>query len=46
MNVLFQRNYYPTRFGIGPRLFAEAHSREERLSLPFRSGEFTGIAFE
>ncbi len=38
MNVLFQRSYYPTRFGIGPRLFAEVHPREARLSLPFRSG--------
>jgi murein DD-endopeptidase MepM/ murein hydrolase activator NlpD len=46
MNALFQRNYYPTRFDVGPRLSAETHPREARLSLPFRPEDFEGIVFE
>jgi len=46
MNVLFQSNYYPMRFGIRPWLSMETHPREARLSLPFRSEELEGIVFE
>ena len=43
MDVLFLRNYYPTRFAARPPLYGERHARQPRLTLPFR--EFEGIAF-
>ena len=46
MSVLFQRNYYPTRFGVRLPLSVEAYPREARLSLPFRAEEFAGVVFE
>ena len=46
MNVLFQRNYYPTRFAVRPRLTAADHAREPRLTLPFRAEDYVGIAFD
>jgi murein DD-endopeptidase len=44
MYLLFQRNYYPTRFSARPRVVAGAHAREPRLTLPLRAGDFVGIA--
>lgn len=47
MNVMFQRNVYPTRFGARPRLVAEdAREREPRLSIPFRAEDFVGITLD
>ena len=46
MNVLFQRNYYPTRFSSAPRLLSAEHPREPRLSLPFRGEEWIGVALD
>ncbi len=46
MNVLFQRNYYPTRFAARPALYAETHPREPRLSLPLRGEDYGGIALD
>lgn len=46
MNVLFQRNYYPTRFAVTPRLTAKNHAREARLTLPFRDRDYVGIALD
>jgi hypothetical protein len=45
MNVLFARNYYPTKFTESPPLYAVASQRAPRLSLPFRSEDFAGIVF-
>jgi len=46
MNVLFQLNYYPTRFSRRPQLMVETHPRRPRLSLPFRAGDFSGILLD
>ena len=45
MGLLFQRNYYPSRFAARPPVYAEAHARAPWLSLPFRAGDFVGIVF-
>jgi len=45
MDVLFLRNYYPTRFAARPPLYRERHARQPWLTLPFRAQEFEGIAF-
>lgn len=45
MDVLFFRNYYPTRFSARPALGPAAHAREPRLSLPFRHEDFVGVTF-
>jgi len=46
MNTLFQRNYYPSRFGEAPSLVAGSHPREPRLSLPFRREDWSGVVFD
>ena len=46
MNLLFQRNYYPTRFSARPRVIAEPAWRNPRLTLPFLPRDFDGITFE
>ena len=43
--VLFQQNYYPTRFRELPRLYGAEHPRAPRLDLPFRPEDFDGIWF-
>lgn len=45
MNVLFARNYYPTRFDARPPLYDVRHDRAPWLTLPFRSEDFDGVAF-
>ena len=45
MNVLFHRNYYPTRFEDRPPIYRQTHGREPWLSLPFRAEDFVGIVF-
>ena len=45
MDVLFHRNYYPTRFEARPPIYRETHAREPWLSLPFQAEEFVGIVF-
>jgi murein DD-endopeptidase len=46
MDLLFYRNYYPTRFAARPRVYrTPAARREPRLTLPFRREDFAGIAF-
>jgi murein DD-endopeptidase MepM/ murein hydrolase activator NlpD len=45
MDVLFFRNYYPTRFSARPPIYAEASPRAPRLTLPFRADDFIGVAF-
>ena len=45
MAVLFQMNYYPTRFRTRPLVYDTEYPRALRLDLPFAAGEFTGIAF-
>lgn len=44
MDVLFQRNYYPTRFADRPPLVRTEHAREPRLTLPVRADEWEGLA--
>jgi len=45
MNVLFMRNYYPTRFDGRAPLYRERHARAPWFTLPFRAEDFDGIAF-
>ena len=44
MSVLFQMNYYPTRFGARVAPYAATTPREPRLDLPFRAADVVGIA--
>lgn len=43
--VMFQRNYYPTRFRSRPRLYARASERRPRLDLPLSYKDFDGVYF-
>jgi len=43
MGLLFQMNYYPTRFPTRPSLYDQSWPREPRLDLPFRATDFVGI---
>lgn len=45
MALLFQYNYYPTRFPHRPPLYAGACPRRPRLDLPFRAEDAIGVAF-
>jgi murein DD-endopeptidase len=45
MAVLFQMNYYPTRFGRRTTPYAATFPREPRLDLPFRAADVVGISF-
>ncbi len=45
MAVLFQRNYYPTRFRARPALSEEPAVRTPRLDLPLPRGQFGGVFF-
>lgn len=43
--VLFQTNYYPTRFVERPSLYLTKSERRPRLDLPFSWRDFDGIVF-
>jgi len=43
MDLLFLRNYYPTRFAGHPPLYPDSHPRQPWLTLPFR--DFVGVTF-
>jgi murein DD-endopeptidase len=45
MAVLFQMNYYPTRFPVRRNPYGAVVAREPRLDLPFRASDVTGIVF-
>ena len=45
MDLLFVRNYYPTRFDGRPPVYPEAHPRQPWLTLPFRAADCAGITF-
>lgn len=45
MRVLFQMNYYPTRFRTRVNPHGSASPRTPRLDLPFRAADATGIVF-
>jgi len=45
MGLLFQMNYYPTRFGSRRSPYGIAFAREPRLDLPFRAADVAGIVF-
>jgi murein DD-endopeptidase MepM/ murein hydrolase activator NlpD len=45
MAVLFEQNYYPTRFPSPRAPYAATFPREPRLDLPFRAADAAGIVF-
>ena len=45
MDLLFMRNYYPTRFAGRPPVYPEPHPRQPWLTLPFRAADFVGVTF-
>jgi murein DD-endopeptidase len=45
MAVLFQRNYYPTRFTERPALERQRHERQPWLDLPFSHEDYDGVAW-
>lgn len=45
MDVMFTRNYFPTRFSSRPPLYAQTYARAPRLTLPLRPEDFVGVAF-
>ena len=45
MSLLFQMNYYPTRFANRRSPYGATFPREPRLDLPFRAGDVAGIVF-
>ena len=45
MNLLFFRNYYPTRFTARPAVYESKHLREPWLTLPFRKDDFIGVTY-
>jgi murein DD-endopeptidase len=45
MNLLFLRNYYPTRFDARPTIYTSPHERKPWLTLPFRKEDFVGVAY-
>lgn len=46
LNLLFHRNYYPTRFAARPRIIRGTVTREPRLTIPVRAEEFVGIVID
>jgi murein DD-endopeptidase len=46
MDLLFQRNVYPSRFTARPRVIRGPVTRAPRLSLPVRAEDFVGIALD
>ncbi len=48
-HVVWERNYYPTRFPLDDArvraAHSEAHARRERLYMPFRAADFDGVVF-
>ncbi len=45
MALLFQMNYFPSRFTERPRVYLDRHPRAPRLDLPFRREDFDGVWF-
>jgi murein DD-endopeptidase len=43
--LIWEQNYYPTRFSIRRRLYLRAHPRRPRFSLPFPARDFDGVVF-
>lgn len=43
--ILFQYNFYPTRFSRPPQVYRQEYPRESRLDLPFRSHDYVGVAY-
>jgi len=43
--LLWERNYYPTRFASRACVYRSAHARRERLSLPLSARDFDGVVF-
>lgn len=44
-HVVFEMNYYPTRFPDRGSVFSAAHPRTPRLHLPFSADDFDGVVF-
>jgi murein DD-endopeptidase len=45
MDLLFLRNYFPTRFAGRPPVYPESHPRQPWLTLPFRAADVVGVTF-
>ena len=43
--LLWEQNYYPTRFPVRALLYRGAHPRRGRLNLPFPARDFDGAVF-
>ncbi|MFW6052003.1 MAG: M23 family metallopeptidase [Myxococcota bacterium] len=44
-HLIWERNYYPTRFPLKNSLYSRSHPRRPRLSLPFPARDFDGVVF-
>ncbi len=44
-HLVWERNYYPTRFPVPGCVYRRAHPRRPRLSMPFRASDFDGAVF-
>jgi murein DD-endopeptidase MepM/ murein hydrolase activator NlpD len=44
-HLIWERNYYPTRFPLRSSPYTRTHPRRPRLTLPFLARDFDGIAF-
>lgn len=44
-HLLWERNYYPTRFPSCEPVYREPHPRRARLSLPFPASDIDGVVF-
>ncbi|MFW5877205.1 MAG: M23 family metallopeptidase [Myxococcota bacterium] len=44
-HLIWERNYYPTRFPLRNHVYRERHERRPRLSLPFPARDFDGVVF-
>lgn len=44
-HLIWERNYYPTRFPVQRPIYRETHSRRPRLSMPFAAAAFDGVVF-
>lgn len=43
--LVFEQNYYPTRFPVVRNVYATNHERTQRLTMPFRPEDFDGCVF-
>lgn len=44
-HLIWERNYYPTRFPREVRIYRRHHARRPRMTLPFPARDFDGVVF-